>query len=82
MNKTIDIYIQESGFKKSFIAEELGISSQTLTRRLNHTRKWRLPEVYKMARLLQIPLNDIEQVFDIDCGNQESVSIRNEKSHI
>lgn len=82
MNKTIDIYIQESGFKKSFIAEELGISSQTLTRRLNHTRKWRFPEVYKMARLLQIPLNDIEQVFDIDCGNQESVSIRNEKSHI
>lgn len=71
MNKTIDAYIKDSGFKKSYIAKEIGVSNQTLTRRLNHTRKWQPIEIYRLVRLLDIPLADLEQVFDINYDQYE-----------
>lgn len=65
MDRALNFYIEKSGNKKSHIAKIIGISSQTLSRRLNNSRQWKLDEAYRMAKLLDIPCCEIESLFGL-----------------
>lgn len=65
MGRTLNFYIEKSGYKKSHIAKVVGISSQTLSRRLNSSRQWKLDEACRMAELLDIPCCEMESLFGV-----------------
>ena len=48
-----------SGMSRSQIAKELGMSSRTLTNRINGTAKWEFEEVLKLSRLAGCSLDSL-----------------------
>ena len=48
-------YIQNSGLKLSFLADQLGISTQAFSKKRNGITAFRKSEVFVMCNLLNIP---------------------------
>ena len=53
LNKTIEEAIKKSGLKKVWIAEQLGITYNSLRRKLNGEIQWNKLELEKLNKLLQ-----------------------------
>ena len=53
LKKTIEEAIKRSGLKKVWIAEQLGITYNSLRRKLNGEIQWRKLELEKLNKLLQ-----------------------------
>ena len=53
LNKTIEEAIKKSGLKKVWIAEQLGITFNSLRRKLNGEIQWSKLELEKLNKLLQ-----------------------------
>ena len=53
LNKTIEEAIKRSGLKKVWIAEQLGITYNSLRRKLNGEIQWSKLELEKINKLLQ-----------------------------
>ena len=53
LNKTIEEAIKRSGLKKVWIAEQLGITYNSLRRKLNGEIQWSKLELEKLNKLLQ-----------------------------
>ena len=53
LNKTIEEAIKKSGLKKVWIAEQLGITYNSLRRKLNGEIQWSKLELEKLNKLLQ-----------------------------
>ena len=57
--------IQASGFKKSYLAEQLNISNRTFSYKLNGTYDWKLSEVRTLSNILNLSnKSSIEIFFD------------------
>lgn len=56
-------YIEKSGFKKSYIAKELGINSFTLSKKINNASDFKVPEMRKLCELLHIPEEERGPIF-------------------
>ena len=53
LNKTIEEAIKKSGLKKVWIAEQLDITYNSLSRKLNGVNQWSKLELEKLNKLLQ-----------------------------
>lgn len=55
--------IQESGFKKTYIAYVLGLSVQGLNNKLNGKYSWWLTEINILIKLLDLTEDDVWEIF-------------------
>ena len=58
--------IDKSGYKLSYLADQLGISRFSLRNKLNEKSQFKMSEIKKLAILLKIPNNEISLYFFSD----------------
>ena len=61
MNK-IETLINEKGFKKSFIAKNLGISVESLRKKLKGLVDFKVSELIKLADILNLSVESLVQI--------------------
>lgn len=59
----LERYIDESGYKKSFIAKQMGISAYTLAMKINNESEFKANEISVLCDLLKISADDKEAIF-------------------
>jgi hypothetical protein len=59
----LEQYIEKSGYKKSFIAEQLGITAYALTLKINNKSEFKASEIAILCKLLKIGAKDREAIF-------------------
>lgn len=52
--KRLEEYIQASGYKKSYIAKTIGVSVETLSRKLRNATQFKASEIKILCALLNI----------------------------
>lgn len=55
--------IEDSGYKKNFIAKELGCCEATFCNKLKGRTPWKITEIYKLESLLNLKKEDIINIF-------------------
>lgn len=55
--------LQKSGFKKGHLANKIGISRQALHKKLNGETEFKIEEVTRICKLLDISASDREAIF-------------------
>jgi plasmid maintenance system antidote protein VapI len=67
--KLLDEKIQQSGLKKVFIAEKLGVTPNTLTSLLNNKAEFKASQIVDMCRILNIKDDaEIKAIFFANIG--------------
>lgn len=61
--KLLRFHIAKSGFKLAFLAEQLGISRQSLQKKIDNDTEFKASEVDGLSRLLNLSVAEKEQVF-------------------
>ena len=59
----LEKYIEESGYKKGFIAQQLGISAYAFTLKINNKSEFKASEITILCKLLKISAKDREAIF-------------------
>lgn len=59
----LEEYIKKSGFKKSFIAEQLGISSYGFSLKCSNKNEFKATEIEILCNLLKIGIEDRMAIF-------------------
>ena len=59
----LEQYIEKSGYKKSFIAEQLGITAYGFTLKVNNKSEFKASEMTILCNLLKIIAGDKEAIF-------------------
>lgn len=59
----LDQKIKDSGLKKSFITQELGVSYQSLQRKLKGESDWWRQEIIIVSKLLNLTTNEQKHIF-------------------
>ena len=59
----LEQYIEKSGYKKSFIAEQLGLTAYGLTLKINNKSEFKASEMTILCKLLKINARDKEAIF-------------------
>lgn len=59
MKCNIGKYIEESGFKRSFIANKLGITGRHLVKYINGESYPPVPKLFLLARILNVTVDDL-----------------------
>lgn len=55
--------IEESGYRKSWLAQKLGISNQALWNKLTGKRSFNLEEILMLSKILGLSISDREKIF-------------------
>lgn len=56
-------YIEKSGYKKSFIAEQLGLTTYGFTLKVNNKSEFKASEIDTLCKLLTISVKDRMAIF-------------------
>ena len=59
----LEYYIEKSGYKKSFIAEQLGITAYGFALKVNNKSEFKASEMTILCKLLKISTKDKEAIF-------------------
>ena len=59
----LERYIEKSGYKKSFIAEQLGLTTYGFTLKVNNKSEFKASEMTILCKLLKISAKDKEAIF-------------------
>lgn len=59
----LEKYIEESGYKKSFIAERLGLTAYGFALKVNNKSEFKASEMTILCELLKINAKDKEAIF-------------------
>lgn len=59
----LEQYIEKSGYKKSFIAEQLGITAYGFMLKVNNKSEFKASEMTILCKLLKINARDKEAIF-------------------
>jgi hypothetical protein len=59
----LEQYIEKSGYKKNFIAEQLGLTAYGLTLKVNNKSEFKASEMTTLCKLLKINAKDKEAIF-------------------
>ena len=59
----LEQYIEKSGYKKGFIAQQLGITAYALTLKINNKSEFKASEITILCKLLKISAKDREAIF-------------------
>ena len=55
--------IEKSGYKKNYIAQKMGITTATLSNKLNGRRDFLVKEIRTLSQILGLTPNEREQIF-------------------
>lgn len=55
--------IEKSGYKRSYIAEKLNLTTYGLSLKLNGYNEFKASEIYKISELLKLSLKDRDEIF-------------------
>lgn len=59
----LEQYIEKSGYKKSFIAQQIGITAYAFTLKINNKSEFKANEIAILCKLLKINTRDKEAIF-------------------
>lgn len=59
----LEQYIDKSGYKKSFIADKLGLTAYGFTLKVNNKSEFKASEMTILCKLLKITAKDKEAIF-------------------
>ena len=59
----LEQYIEKSGYKKSFIAEQLGLTAYGFMLKVNNKSEFKASEITILCKLLKINARDREAIF-------------------
>lgn len=59
----LEQYIENSGYKKSFIAEQLGLTAYGFSLKVNNKSEFKASEMTTLCDLLKIQAKDKEAIF-------------------
>jgi hypothetical protein len=59
----LEQYIEKSGYKKSYLAKQLGLTSYGLTLKINNKSEFKASEMTILCRVLKIGAKDKEAIF-------------------
>ena len=59
----LEQYIEKSGYKKSFIASQLGITAYGFALKINNKSEFKANEITVLCKLLKINARDREAIF-------------------
>lgn len=59
----LEKYIEKSGYKRSYIANVLGINSYTLSMKINNSSEFRASEIETLCELLNIDMENRMSIF-------------------
>lgn len=59
----LEQYIENSGYKKSFIAEQLGLTAYGFSLKVNNKSEFKASEMTTLCDLLKIQARDKEAIF-------------------
>ena len=59
----LEFYIEKSGYKKKYIAEQLGISTYGFALKVQNKSEFMGNEIGILCRLLKISANDLDAIF-------------------
>lgn len=59
----LEEYIEKSGYKKSFIAEKIGLTAYGFALKVNNKSEFKASEMTVLCELLQINAKDKEAIF-------------------
>ena len=59
----LEEYIQKSGYKKSFLAKELGITAYGFALKRNNSSEFKASEIDMLCKLLKISIKDRMAIF-------------------
>jgi hypothetical protein len=59
----LEKYIEKSGYKKSFIAQQLGLTAYGFTLKVNNKSEFKGSEMTILCKLLKINARDKEAIF-------------------
>ena len=59
----LEQYIEKSGYKKAYIAQQLGITSYGLALKINNKSEFKASEMTILCKLLKISARDKEAIF-------------------
>ena len=59
----LEQYIEKSGYKKSFVAQQLGITAYGLALKINNKHEFKAGEMTILCKLLKISAKDKEAIF-------------------
>ena len=59
----LEQYIEKSGYKKSFIAKQLGLTRYGFTLKVNNKSEFKASEMTTLCKLLKINAKDREAIF-------------------
>lgn len=59
----LEQYIEKSGYKKSFIAQQLGITAYAFALKINNKSEFKASEITILCKLLKISAKDREAIF-------------------
>ena len=59
----LEQYIEKSGYKKAYIAQQLGISAYGLALKINNKNEFKASEMAILCELLKINAKDKEAIF-------------------
>jgi hypothetical protein len=59
----LEQYIEKSGYKKSFIAQKLGLTAYGFTLKINNKSEFKAKEITILCKILGINARDKEAIF-------------------
>lgn len=59
----LEQYIENSGYKKSFIAQQIGLTAYSLSRKINNKSEFKAREITALCEILKITAKDKEAIF-------------------
>lgn len=59
----LEQYIEKSGYKKSFLAQQLGLTSYGFTLKINNKSEFKASEMTILCKLLKISTKNKEAIF-------------------
>ena len=61
--KRLNDIIQSKGLKLEFLAKQIGISVGSMSNKMNGKTDFKLPEVQKLRKMLNLSLKETEEIF-------------------
>lgn len=59
----LEQYIEKSGYKKAYIAQQLGLTAYALALKINNKSEFKASEMTILCKLLKISAKDKEAIF-------------------
>lgn len=59
----LERYIEKSGYKRKFIAQQIGLTAYGLSRKINNESEFKATEISVLCNLLKISAKDKDAIF-------------------